>query len=63
MNNQEPIFAKKNKYGYKYNVNHPIIRKHYEAFKRKYNILIPSDNERMYFEKAIDKMLERGKKQ
>lgn len=61
-NKNDSIYCGENPYGYRYNVNHPQIRKFYDAFKNKYGILIPSDDERRRFEYAIDKMLKRGER-
>lgn len=63
---QESIYAEPNKYGYRFNVNHPVIRNMYERYKRVkgYATIYPlSDNERFEFEKylqdSIDKQKER----
>lgn len=60
MNNS--IYAPQNKYGYKISINHPKIRPLYEAYKKKINAIILSDEERFDFERIIFKMLERTKK-
>ena len=56
------IFAKPNKYGYKININHPLIIPHYHRFKKLKKTTILSDAERFEFEAAIFKALEKGKK-
>lgn len=56
------IFNADNPYGYKFNVNHPAVRRYYEAFKSNRNIMIPSDAERKEFEDAITEILERSRK-
>lgn len=60
MNNS--IFAPPNKYGYEISINHPKIRPLYEAYKKKINAIILSDDERFQFEKIIKEMIERAKK-
>lgn len=55
------IFNAQNKYGYKINVNHPQIKPLYEQYKKKYNILIPTNEERHKFEDIIAKVIERKK--
>lgn len=62
MNNNKSIYAPPNKYGYKININHPKIRPLYEAYKKKINAIILSDDERFDFERVIFKMIERAKK-
>ena len=56
----DSIFAAPNKYGYKININHPIIRPLYEKCKSKLNIMIMSDQQRHDFEKIILKKIEKG---
>lgn len=53
------IFNNENPYGYRLNVNHPVIKKLYEGFKIKHGIRIPSDKERRQFEDAVPGTLER----
>ena len=53
-----------NRYGCRYNVNHPLIRRYYLRFKEK--IGVPghfpiSDAQRQEFERHMDKLRERGK--
>lgn len=61
MNKNTSLFNQQNKYNYKININHPKITPLYEAFKRKKNAVILSDNERFEFEEVIFKMIERKK--
>lgn len=54
------IFCRTNKYGYKYNVNHPKINKLYTEYKHSkgytaYTVL--SDKERWEFELRVDRLL------
>ncbi len=49
----ESIYAPPNNCGYKININHPEIRPVYEAYKRKYGIIIMSDHERIMFESRL----------
>lgn len=55
------IYAKFNKYGYKININHPQIRPLYEKYKEKLGEVILSDKQRFEFEMIIFKMIERNK--
>lgn len=55
------IFNVNNPYGYKFNVNHPAVRRYYEAFKEKRSIMIPSDAERREFEEILMKIIEKSK--
>ena len=57
----DSIFAKQNKYGYKININHPLIRPHYERYKRKLGERILSDAQRFTFETIIFQQIERKK--
>lgn len=53
-----------NSYGYRYNVNHPLIRPYYDRFKRHIGVPehIPlSDTQREEFEQYMDKLMERGR--
>lgn len=59
----DSIFAKPNKYGYKININHPLIRPHYERYKRKLGERILSDVQRFTFETIIFQQIERKKSQ
>lgn len=55
QNLHNPMIAKNNPYGYRLNVNHPLIREIYWRYKEKNNIprRYPlSDNERYEFEKV-----------
>ena len=56
---EESIFAKPNKYGYKINVNHPKIRPLYERYKEKVGERILSDRQRRHFELLIFELIER----
>ena len=58
--NNISVFAPQNKYGYKINVNHPIIRPLYEKCKSKLNIMIMSDQQRHDFETIILRKIENG---
>lgn len=53
------IYAKQNKYGYRVNVNHPDVRPYYDHYKRKTGAIILSDSERMRFEDAFLKCLQK----
>lgn len=57
------ILNPNNPYGYKFNVNHPAVRRYYDVFKNKRNILIPSDAERREFEDALTEIIEKAKKE
>lgn len=59
---EESIFAKPNKYGYKINVNHPKIRPLYERYKEKVGERILSDQQRRHFELLIFELIERRQK-
>ena len=58
--NNTSVFAPQNKYGYKININHPIIRPLYEKCKSKLNIMIMSDQQRHDFETIILRKIENG---
>lgn len=53
------IYAPPNRSGYKININHPQIRPLYEAYLRRIGEHIPSDAQRLNFEAAIFRMIER----
>lgn len=59
-----PLFCSPNKYGYRLNVNHPLINKIYKRYKKKNNIArrIPlSDKQRLEFEQVtLDYLKEKG---
>jgi len=55
------IYATENPYGYRININNPKIKPLYEKYKRKYKIMIPSDEERKRFEDMIFQLIERKK--
>lgn len=52
-NDNNSIYAKPNKYGYKLNINNPQIRPLYERYKKKLGEKILSDNQRLTFETLI----------
>lgn len=52
-NDNNSIYAKPNKYGYKLNVNHPQIQPMYERYKKKLGEKILSDSQRLNFEALI----------
>lgn len=56
------IYAKRNKYGYQLNINHSLIRPHYERFKVKCNTPILSDAQRFEFERLMIAALEKNRK-
>lgn len=56
------IYANPNPYGYKLNINHPLIRPHYERFKVKCNTPILSDAERFEFERLMIDAIEKNRK-
>lgn len=61
-NNNNSIYCPNNKYGYKYNINHPKINELYLRYKEWKNIprdYPMSDNERFDFEKYLDELLEK----
>ena len=58
------LYIENSKYGYKLNINHPLIRDLYTRYKRwkniPYNVPL-SDNERLEFEDYIEKhILKKG---
>ena len=56
------IYANPNPYGYKLNINHPLISPHYERFKVKCNTPILSDEQRFEFERLMIAALEKNRK-
>lgn len=56
------IYANPNPYGYQLNINHPLIRPHYERFKVKCNTPILSDEQRFEFERLMIAALEKNRK-
>ena len=60
VNKNASVFAPQNKYGYKININHPIIRPLYEKCKLKLNIMIMSDQQRHDFETIILRNIANG---
>ncbi len=59
--NETSIYAPYNKYGYKLNIHHPLIRPLYERYKSKLGENILSDKQRFHFEMIIFKMIEKKK--
>ena len=57
------IYAPENKYGYKLNINHPLIRPHYERYKVKCDTPILSDEQRFEFERLMITWLEKKAKE
>ena len=57
------VYANPNPYGYKLNINHPLISPHYERFKRKCNTPILSDEERFEFERLMIAWFEKKAKE
>ena len=55
----DSIYARPNKYGYKINVNHPKIKPLYEKYKRHIKAIILSDAERFEFERIIFQLIEK----
>lgn len=49
----DSVYAKANPYGYRLNVNHPVIRQLYERYKEKTGESILSDMQRFKFEQYI----------
>lgn len=56
------VYANPNPYGYKLNINNPLIRPHYERFKVKCNTPILSDAQRFEFERLMIAALEKNRK-
>lgn len=58
MTNADSIYTQDNRYGYRYNINHPTIRELYERYvnwKGLSNAYPLSDGERKEFEGYLDK--------
>ena len=55
------IYTKPNPYGYQLNINHPLIRPHYERYKVKCNAPILSDEQRLEFERLMIEWIEKKK--
>lgn len=49
-----------NPWGYRVNINHPVIRPIYEKWKRDRHITIPSAAERHHFEIYIQLLIDHG---
>lgn len=58
--NETSIYAPYNKYGYKLNIHHPLIRPLYERYKSKLGENILSDKQRFHFEIMVFKLIERN---
>lgn len=58
-NSDEIIMEQPNKYGYRVNINHPLVRPHYERYKQKIGAIVLSDKERLVFEMYIINALKR----
>lgn len=58
----EDIFTNSNKYGYRLNVNHRLIRPLYERYKEQLGERILSDSQRKMFEAKVIAYLESGGK-
>ena len=61
-NDNNSIYAKPNKYGYKLNVNNPQILPLYERYKKKLGEKILSDAQRLTFETMIFQAIAEKKK-
>lgn len=49
-----------NRYGYRYNINHPKIRPLYDAYKKRIGLaphIHPTHRQRLHFESVIDRMI------
>lgn len=58
-----PLHCKNNPYGYRYNINHPVINGLYRRYAKWKGIARPfTDAERFDFEKYLDRVFE-GKKE
>lgn len=62
INPDDSIYAKPNKYGYKINVNHPLIAPLYAHYKKWCGEKILSDRQRLHFESIIFYLIKRGGK-
>ena len=56
------IFTKDKTYGYQLNINHPLIRPHYERFKVKCNTPILAEEQRFELERLMIAALEKNRK-
>ncbi len=56
------VYVNDNPYGYRLNINHPLLRQHYERFKKKCGTPILSDAERFEFERLMIAALEKRRK-
>lgn len=58
-NDNGSIYARPNNYGYKYNLNNPVIKQLYERYKKKKGLpnFPLSDKERHNFEQHVHKFL------
>ena len=57
----DDIILPPNKYGYRINISHPLIRPHYERYKHKLGEIRLSDAQRLEFEMIILNLIERKK--
>lgn len=55
----DDIILPPNKYGYRVNINHPLIRPHYERYKHKIGEKILSDAQRLEFEQIILNLIQK----
>lgn len=55
---RDSIYTRNNPYGYKLNVNHPLIRPIYERYKMQIGEKILSDAQRLTFELEVVQWLE-----
>lgn len=58
------IYCRGNPYGFKYNVNHPLIGHLYGQYKRNHDLpehYPISDPERRHFEDAVSRLINAGK--
>lgn len=57
------IYTINNPYGYRFNINHPMIKPYYERYIRWKGIYgAPSDKERFEFEDYMEKHIKKGNK-
>lgn len=62
IKNEDDIFTKNNPYGYRLNVNHPLIRRYYERYKVHVGATILSDKQRFEFEAIMIKAFNKRNK-
>lgn len=59
------IYNENNRCGYRYNINHPRIRPLYDAYMKRIGNpphIHPTHEERLRFEMAVDRMIEKARK-